>query len=98
MALLERWEAALRAHDVESLTGTYADHATLDSPLVPHITGCTDGQLRGHSEIRPFIEAIVGRTPTMASFDPVLCSQTGSGWSANIRIKHLAVNNWTSLR
>lgn len=35
MALLERWEAALRAHDVESLTGTYADHATLDSPFGP---------------------------------------------------------------
>jgi hypothetical protein len=65
--VIERWEAALGGHDAAALLATYADGATLESPLVLHITG-NRGALRGHEEIGPFFEAIVKRTPTLRGF------------------------------
>jgi hypothetical protein len=65
--VIERWEKALGGHDAEALLATYAEDATLESPLVLHITG-NRGALRGHAEIGPFFEAIVRRTPTLRGF------------------------------
>jgi SnoaL-like protein len=65
--VIERWEAALGAHDADGLVATYAEDAVLESPLVLHVTG-NKGQLRGHRELRPFFENIVKRTPTLRGF------------------------------
>lgn len=65
--VIERWEVALGDHDADGLLATYAVDAVLESPLVLHVTG-TQGILRGHAELRPFFEEIVGRTPTLRGF------------------------------
>lgn len=65
--VIERWEAALGGHDADALLATYAEDATLESPLVPHITG-GHGRLQGRAEIGPFFEKIVKRTPTLRGF------------------------------
>ena len=66
--VIARWETALGNHDAEALLATYAEDATLESPLVPHVTGRDVGRLSGHAELRPFFQEIVGRTPTLRGF------------------------------
>lgn len=66
-AVIESWERALGQHDAEALTATYARDATLESPLVAHLTG-GPGVLQGHEELHPFFETIVKRTPTLRGF------------------------------
>jgi ketosteroid isomerase-like protein len=65
--VIERWEAALASHDADALLATYAEDATLESPLVPHVTG-SHRPLRGHADLRPFFEKVVERTPTLRGF------------------------------
>jgi hypothetical protein len=48
--------------------GTYAPDATLESPLVPHILGTESGVLRGHAELRPFLEKVLARTPALRHY------------------------------
>ncbi len=67
--VIARWEAALAGHDAEGLLATYAEDATLESPLVPHLTGKDRGVLRGHRELRPFFEKVVERTPEVRHYD-----------------------------
>lgn len=66
--VIERWEQALGSHDTQALLATYAVDATLESPLVPHLTGRTNGLLCGHAELLPFFVLVVQRTPTLRSF------------------------------
>jgi hypothetical protein len=65
--VIDRWETALGSHDADGLVATYAEDAVFESPLALHITG-KEGTLRGHRELRPFFEEIVGRTPTLRGF------------------------------
>jgi hypothetical protein len=62
-SVISRWEEALANHDAKGLLATYADDATLESPLVPHLTGRPVGALRGHGELGPFFDEVVKRTP-----------------------------------
>jgi ketosteroid isomerase-like protein len=66
-AVLHAWEKALAAHDLEGLLACYAANATLESPVVAHITG-GDGRLQGHGELRPFFAELVARTPELRTF------------------------------
>jgi len=63
-----RWEAALAAHDLDGLVATYAIDAELESPLVPYILGRDWGVVRGHAELRPFLEKVLARTPTLRHY------------------------------
>ena len=67
-AVTDRWEAALAGRDLDGLVGTYASDATLESPLVPHILGTESGVLHGHSELRPFLEKVLARTPPLRHY------------------------------
>jgi hypothetical protein len=61
-AVTQAWEQALAAHDLEGLLACYAPDATLESPVVAHITGGR-GICQGHEELRPFLAQVVARTP-----------------------------------
>jgi ketosteroid isomerase-like protein len=63
-----RMEAALSARDVDALLAMYAPDATLESPLVPHILGEGPGVVHGHAELRPFLEKLLARTPTLRHY------------------------------
>jgi ketosteroid isomerase-like protein len=66
-AVTHAWEKALGAHDLEGLLACYADDATLESPVVAHLTGA-GGIRRGHGELRPFLADVVARTPRLRTY------------------------------
>jgi ketosteroid isomerase-like protein len=45
-AVMQAWESALAAHDLDALLACYAPDATLESPVAAHITG-GDGSIGG---------------------------------------------------
>lgn len=65
-AVMQAWERALAAHDLEGLLACYAPDATLESPVAAHITG--DGVRRGHAQLRPFLAEVVTRTPKLRTY------------------------------
>jgi hypothetical protein len=66
-AVVHTWEKALASHDLEGLLACYAPDATLESPVVAHITGGR-GVCRGHDELRPFLAQVVARTPELRTY------------------------------
>ncbi|WP_216638622.1 YybH family protein [Mycobacterium colombiense] len=69
-AVMQAWERALAAHDLDALLACYAPDASLESPVAAHITG-GDGIRRGHSELRPFLAEVVARTPKLRTYHRV---------------------------
>jgi ketosteroid isomerase-like protein len=61
-AVTRAWEKALANHDPEALLACYAADATLESPVAAHVLGGR-GVVRGHDELRPFLEEVLARTP-----------------------------------
>lgn len=66
-AVTYAWERALAAHDVEGLLACYAPEATLESPVVAHITGGR-GICHGHEQLRSFFAEVVARTPEVRRY------------------------------
>ena len=58
-----RWHEAARSRDVPALLELYAPDAELESPLAPVILNRPDGVLRGHAQIREFLEEGTRRRP-----------------------------------
>lgn len=69
-AVMQAWESALAAHDLDALLACYAPDATLESPVAAHITG-GDGIRRGHAQLRPFLAEVVARTPKLRAYHRV---------------------------
>ena len=60
----QEWHRAATTRDTPALIALYAEHAILESPLVPVIMDDKkDGVLRGKAEISRFLEAGVRRRP-----------------------------------
>jgi hypothetical protein len=57
------WDSALAAKNVDAAIALYAPHATLESPLIPHLIKSERGIRCGHEEQRAFIEAVFRATP-----------------------------------
>jgi hypothetical protein len=62
------WDAALSSNDPERLLACYAPDAVLESPLVPHLMGGDDGACRGYKQLRPFLEILAKRKPTLRHY------------------------------
>jgi ketosteroid isomerase-like protein len=62
------WDRALAANDVEALLALYAEDATIESPLIPHLMGTEQGVCRGHKEMRPFFEVVAKRKPQLRHY------------------------------
>jgi hypothetical protein len=59
------WDDALGKKDVNAATALYAPDATIESPLVSYLLNRDQGIVRGHAEIRPFIETVFQHTPPL---------------------------------
>ena len=59
----ELWDRYARTGDVERLLALYAEDAVFESPLIPIILERERGDLRGHAELRRFLEEGVRRRP-----------------------------------
>jgi len=62
------WDRTLSENDAEALLRLYAKDAALESPLIPHLLGTTDGFCRGHEQMRPFFEAVATRKPPFRQY------------------------------
>jgi ketosteroid isomerase-like protein len=62
------WDRAWSTDDLEAMLALYAEDATLESPLIPHLTGGDRGICRGRSEIRKLLEMGAPRKPRKRTF------------------------------
>ena len=62
------WDRALSQNDAHALTDLYADDATIESPLIPHLLGKKEGICRGRSEIRSFFEQVAAKKPRVRQY------------------------------
>jgi ketosteroid isomerase-like protein len=61
--IFQAWDEALGAKDLDAALALYQPDATLESPLVCHLLGTDQGIVRGHAELRPFVEQVFARQP-----------------------------------
>jgi ketosteroid isomerase-like protein len=61
--IFHAWDEALGAKDLDAAMALYQPDATLESPLVCHLLGTDQGIVRGHAELRPFIEQVFAHQP-----------------------------------
>jgi hypothetical protein len=61
--IYEAWDDALGRKDVDAAMSLYAEHVTLESPLVRHILGTESGIIEGRERLRAFVEKVFERTP-----------------------------------
>jgi predicted SnoaL-like aldol condensation-catalyzing enzyme len=58
-----RWDEALGNKDLEASLSLYADDATIESPLVRHLLGTSEGIVRGKDALRVFITKVFQTNP-----------------------------------
>lgn len=76
--IYREWDAALanleklppeRLEDgVAALLALYAEDATIESPLIPHLMGVERGICTGHAEMRPFFRDVGRRKPKVRTY------------------------------
>ncbi|GAA5127058.1 nuclear transport factor 2 family protein [Pseudonocardia adelaidensis] len=57
------WDDALGAKDLDAAMALYQPDATLESPLVCHLLGTTEGVVRGRENLRRFVEKVFANQP-----------------------------------
>lgn len=57
------WDDALGRRDLEASLSLYADDAAIESPLVRHLLGTSDGIVRGKDDLRKFITKVFQTNP-----------------------------------
>ena len=58
-----RWDEALGNKDLEASLSLYADDATIESPLVRHLLGTSEGIVGGKDALRAFITKVFQTNP-----------------------------------
>jgi predicted SnoaL-like aldol condensation-catalyzing enzyme len=59
-----RWDEALGNKDLDASLSLYADDATIESPLVRHLLGTSEGIVRGKDALRAFITKVFQTNPS----------------------------------
>jgi hypothetical protein len=57
------WDEALGKKDLEASLALYADDASIESPLVRHLLGTSEGIVRGKEGLRKFIAKVFQTNP-----------------------------------
>lgn len=57
------WDEALGAKDLDASMALYRPDATLESPLVCHLLGTSEGVIRGRDELRRFVAKVFAHQP-----------------------------------
>ena len=58
-----RWDEALGNKDLEAALSLYADDASIESPLVRHLLGSSEGIVHGKDALRAFIAKVFQTNP-----------------------------------
>lgn len=66
--IYREWDRAWSNNDLEAMIALYAEDATLESPLIPHLLGSDKGICRGRGEIRALLETAAPRKPDKRTF------------------------------
>jgi ketosteroid isomerase-like protein len=66
--IYREWDRAWSDDDLEAMIALYAEDATLESPLVPHLLGTDTGICRGRQAIRQLLEIAAPRKPRKRTF------------------------------
>lgn len=61
--IVEAWDTALGAKDLDAAMALYHPDATLESPLVRHLLGGEKGIVRGRENLRGFVEKVFAGQP-----------------------------------
>lgn len=61
--IFEAWDAALGAKDLDASLALYHPDATLESPLVRHLLGTSEGIVRGQDDLRAFVTRVFASQP-----------------------------------
>jgi ketosteroid isomerase-like protein len=67
--VIRAFDTAWSRNDVEGVVALFAEDATLESPLVPHLLDRKDGVCRGRDDIRKLVRALVERGTPWGSHD-----------------------------
>ena len=57
------WDEALGAKDLDAAMELYHENATLESPLVCHLLGTSEGIVRGRDALRSFVQEVFDHQP-----------------------------------
>jgi hypothetical protein len=63
--IYRKWDEALGRKDVDAALRLYAPDAVLESPLVRHLLGTTEGIVHGRDDLRRFVETVFKRSPPL---------------------------------
>lgn len=66
--IYRRWDDYWSADDLDAMIGLYAEDATIESPLVPHLNGGNNGRLEGKAAIKALLEKAAPRKPGTRHF------------------------------
>ncbi|MEM5423792.1 nuclear transport factor 2 family protein [Paraburkholderia sp. BR14263] len=66
--IYQQWDLAWSTDDLDAMVALYAPEAVLESPLVPHLLGGSDGVLQGRERIRSLLDSAAPRKPDARSF------------------------------
>ena len=58
-----RWDEALGNKDLEAALSLYADDASIESPLVRHLLGSSEGIVQGKDALRAFVTKVFQTNP-----------------------------------
>jgi ketosteroid isomerase-like protein len=61
--IFQAWDQALGAKDLDAAMALYQPDATLESPLVCHLLGTSEGIIRGRDELRRFVAQVFAHQP-----------------------------------
>ncbi|WP_028937696.1 nuclear transport factor 2 family protein [Pseudonocardia spinosispora] len=61
--IVEAWDTALGAKDLDAAMALYHPDATLESPLVRHLLGGEEGIVRGRENLRGFVAKVFANQP-----------------------------------
>lgn len=62
------WDQYWSADDLDAMIGLYAENATIESPLVPHLNGGNNGRLEGKAAIKALLAKAAPRKPGVRHF------------------------------
>ncbi|HVJ34455.1 MAG TPA: nuclear transport factor 2 family protein [Terriglobia bacterium] len=62
------WDQYWSADDLDAMIGLYAEDATIESPLVPHLNGGSNGRLEGKAAIKALLAKAAPRKPGARHF------------------------------
>jgi ketosteroid isomerase-like protein len=69
LKVVQAFDEAWAKNDLDAIVALYAPDATIESPLIAHLTG-KEGVCRGHEEIRAMLQRVIARGVRWGKHEP----------------------------